>query len=481
MRHSLAMLAFGLTLASCSGGSGTTGNTTPAQPNTTTPVLTSVTISASAQAAVVGSTLQLSVTPKDQNGSAINATVTWTSSAPAVASVSGTGLVTALAAGTTTITATATLGSTTAAAATLITVSAPPPVLVLSSVSVSATPSSIVIGATAQANASPKDQNGNVIAATVTWSSSAPTVASVNASTGLVTAQAVGTATLTASATAGSATVAGSTQVMVTAVPVTAVLSSVSVNPSAVTIFVGDALTLVAGPKDQNNTPIAATVTWSSSANTIVNVNAGTGAISGLSPGSATITASATAGGVTKTGIAQITVTVPPVLTSVVVSGGTSVAVGADLALSASPRDQNGSAITAAISWSSSNTGLATVNAVTGVVHGVLAGGPVTITASATAGGITRTGAQLVTVTGGFPLAANVVQSGFAFAPQSVDIAAGGTVSFSGLTGHTVTFNGGSPAQISGSDTGSATFGSAGSYPYHCSIHSFMTGTVIVH
>jgi len=48
--------------------------------------------------------------------------------------------------------------------------------------------------------------------------------------------------------------------------------------------------------------------------------------------------------------------------------------------------------------------------------------------------------------------------------------------------GHTVTANGASFASgtIANGASFSHTFGVAGSFPYHCSIHAFMTGTVTV-
>jgi hypothetical protein len=91
--------------------------------------------------------------------------------------------------------------------------------LVLTSVAISGTPGSLTVGGTAQLTASPLDQFGNTIAATVSWSSSS-TAASVSA-TGLVTAASAGSATITATATAG--------------VSVSSTTSSITVNPVVVT------------------------------------------------------------------------------------------------------------------------------------------------------------------------------------------------------------------------------------------------------
>jgi uncharacterized protein YjdB len=87
-----------------------------------------------------------------------------------------------------------------------------------------------------------------------------------------------------------------------------------------------------------------------------------------------------------------------PVLTSVTVTPATSsINAGATQQLTASPLDQNSAAFTgAALSYSSSNTAVATVSN-TGMVTGVAAGSA-TITVSAVSGATTVTGTAMVTV-----------------------------------------------------------------------------------
>jgi hypothetical protein len=87
------------------------------------PVAT-VTVSPAAASVQVGQTVQLTATPRDASGNPLSGrTITWASSAPGVATVSGAGVVTGVAAGAATITATSEGQSGTAA----ITVTAPPP------------------------------------------------------------------------------------------------------------------------------------------------------------------------------------------------------------------------------------------------------------------------------------------------------------------------------------------------------------------
>lgn len=70
------------------------------------------------------------------------------------------------------------------------------------------------------------------------------------------------------------------------------------------------------------------------------------------------------------------------------------------------------------------------------------------------------------------------------FNPQQVWIAVGDTVTWHNLDGftHTVTSDSGAWPEITipGGSTGSHTFTALNDYPYHCSIHPSMTGTVHV-
>lgn len=78
----------------------------------------------------------------------------------------------------------------------------------------------------------------------------------------------------------------------------------------------------------------------------------------------------------------------------------------------------------------------------------------------------------------------NVAMVGMAFSPACIKVAAGTTVTFtnSDTVTHTVTAD--DASYLSGNLAPGATFqhayATAGTYPYHCSIHAGMTGTVIV-
>ena len=105
------------------------------------------------------------------------------------------------------------------------------------------------LGATVQLSAEVRDQNARVMAgATVTWTSSASSMATVNAS-GLVTAAGNGTATITASA--GSASGSAVVTVMQSA-------ASVEVSPSVYELTaLGQTVQLTAEAFDENGHAVA--------------------------------------------------------------------------------------------------------------------------------------------------------------------------------------------------------------------------------
>ncbi len=426
------------------------------------PVLTSITLSGGTTV-VAGAALQLTAAPKDQNGGAIAAAIVWATGATGVATVSGSGVVTGVSPGTAVITATA--GGVSGSVP--ITVAAP----VLTTITLSGG-TSVVVGQTLQLAASAKDQVGNLIAATPAWLSSAAGIATVS-STGLVTGVAAGTAIITAT----SAGVVANATISVTPTP--PVLSAIVISGST-TVVAHSALQLTGSPKDQFGNAFAAPITWSSNATGIATVGT-TGLVTGVSSGTATITASS---GSISAG--QLVTVTPQILTTIAISGGSSVQVGQELELVPTSRDQNGLAMTAVVTWASDATTVASVNS-NGVVAGILPG-----TANITASfGLVSSSPIAVSVTPApvFPASANVdATPGAIFSPATVDIARNGTVNwvFASL-GHTVFFDTvgpGTPADISAT-TSNATvsrgFTTAGTYNYHCIIHAGMTGTVIVH
>ena len=242
----------------------------------------SVTVSPATASIQAGGASQLSVTLRDAGGNVLTGrTITWTSSATGIAGVSASGLVTGVAAGSATITATSEGKTGTAA----ITVTAAPPAPV-ASVAVSPSTPSIQVGGTAQLSATTRDANGVVLTGrAIAWSSSNTGVATVSSS-GLVTAVAAGSATITATSEGQTGTAA----VTVTT-PAPVPVATVVVTPSSSSIKVGGTVQLSASTRDANGAVLTGrSVAWSSS-NTAVATVSGSGLVTGVAAGSATITA----------------------------------------------------------------------------------------------------------------------------------------------------------------------------------------------
>jgi uncharacterized protein YjdB len=233
-------------------------------------------------------------------------------------------------------------------------------------------------------------------AGTPSWSSSNETIATISSS-GVVTARAPGTTRIAASL----GSVAGAADLTVATTPPPpppppAPVASVTVAPSTASVQVGSTVQLAATLRDASgNVLTGRTTTWSS-ANTGIATVSGTGLVTGQ--GAGPVNVSATSEG--RSGSAAITVTaVPPPppapVASVTVAPSTaSVQVGSTVQLTATLRDASGNVLTGrTTTWSSANTGIATVSG-TGLVTGQGAG-PVNV--SATSEG--RSGSAAITVT----------------------------------------------------------------------------------
>ena len=270
-------------------------------------------------------TLTATVLPSD----ASNATVTWSSSNPSVASVTN-GVVKGLASGEATITATCGTFS----ASCKVTVTNP-----LKSITLSKTATSIVAGGTETLTATlnPTDADNK----TITWTSSDTSVATVSG--GKITALKAGSTTITASCSGKSA----SCTVTVTAKPV----ESVTLSKTTVSLVEGGSETITAsvnpaGASDQ-------TVAWSSDNTNVATVSGGK--ITALKPGTAKITATCAG----KSATCTVTVTAKPVESVTLSKTAVSLVEGGSETITASVKPTNGS--TQTVTWSSDNANVATV------------------------------------------------------------------------------------------------------------------------
>src|SRR5207249_5454025 len=186
-----------------------------------------------------GATVQLTATPRDANGNSLSGrVVTWQTTDLAIATVDATGLDRGkTVGGPVTITATSEGKSGTSA----VTVTPIP----VASVDVTPPTGSIVVDATLQLTATPKDANGNPLTGrVVTWQTADATVATVDAN-GLVTGKGAGGPVAITAASEGKS---GMSAITVTLTPV----ASVDVAPPTGSIQVGATLQLTATPKDAN-------------------------------------------------------------------------------------------------------------------------------------------------------------------------------------------------------------------------------------
>ncbi len=262
----------------------------------------SVAVSPGSAALDVGQSASLTAVTTDANGNTLTGrTITWSSANTSIATVTTAGLVKGIGAGSTTINATS--EGKTGTAQVVVTATTPPPTPV-ASVTVSPPTTALAIGGTATLTATVKQANGATLTGrTVTWSSSAPNVATVSNS-GDVTAVAAGNATITATSEGKS----GTASVTVSG-PVT--VASVTVNPGALTLDNNHPKTLTAKAVDANNQVINGhTITWSSSDSSRVSVTstgATTAKVTAVRHGNASgITITATCDGVSGTSIVTL-------------------------------------------------------------------------------------------------------------------------------------------------------------------------------
>ena len=151
--------------------------------------------------------------------------------------------------------------------------------------------------------------------------------------------------------------------------------------------------------------------------------------------------------------------------------------------LSATAKDQNNAAMGGlSVSYSSNNTAVATVSQ-SGVVTGVSVG-TAKVTATGTIGSVSKTSDVNVSVTVPGATASVTATASDQFNPSTATITKGGTVTWTFAALHNVIFDGGAgvPTNIGDTSSGSVsrTFTTSGSFPYHCTIHPGMNGTVVV-
>src|SRR5438445_163513 len=348
-----------------------------------------VSVSLPSPSLVEGQRVRALATARDAAGATLpNRPITWQSSSSAIASVTDSGDVSALSPGSVTISATSEGQSGSAS----LSVTAVPPVPV-ASVNVALAASSRNPGQTTQATATTRDANNNVLTGrSITWSSSNTGVATVSPS-GLVSALAVGTAQISATSEGqtGSAT-------LTVVAPLPLPVASVSVTLGSRSLNQGLRTQATATTRDANNNILTGrAIVWGSSNQLVATVST-SGLVTAVAVGTAQITATSES----QSGSASLSVTaVPPVpVASVSVAlAASSRNPGQTTQATATTRDANNNVLTGrSITWSSSNTGVATVSP-SGLVSALAVG---TAQISATSEG--QTGSATLTVVAPLPV-----------------------------------------------------------------------------
>ena len=271
--------------------------------------LNSVQVTPAAQSLAVGQTVQFTATgtygsTKNLTTQNITSSVTWTSSVPAVATVSAAGVATAVGAGTTTITANATgwTGNISSSGTLTVTGSGSgggggggsiASLAIIPSAQAVASP-----GQTSQFLAIGTTSSGATVnlSSQVTWSSSSVQIGTI-ANTGLATAVGKGTTTITALYSnpsggtvvtgTGTFTVSGGTTQQFTALSIVPGTQALSASGQTAQFI---ALGTSGSTGFQQDVTNSAQITWTSSSQSIVSISP-TGAAKGLSAGTGTITA----------------------------------------------------------------------------------------------------------------------------------------------------------------------------------------------
>ena len=315
--------------------------------------LKSIAVTPPATSLPPNTTQALAATGMYSNGTKKNLTATtaWSSSNPAVATVTSAGLVAAIAPGAATITAT-TAGVTGTAAITVTSAS-------LISIAVTPANRKLATGATVKYTATALFSDGTkwvLVPPVVSWTSSSGAVATIAAS-GTATAVSTGIATIRATHIASG--VAGTAKLTVTA----AKLSTIALTPATPQVPVGltAQFTAMGTYTDGSKLDVTGQVTWASSATSVATISSG-GVATALSPGTATVTVVDPTS--KKKGTATLTVT-SAVLQSITLSPSwPMVPLGQLVGFRANGLFSNGTQqdVTTVVTWSSSAPAVATIS-----------------------------------------------------------------------------------------------------------------------
>jgi hypothetical protein len=276
------------------------------------------------------------------------------------------------------------------------------------------------LGATFTPTATAKDAVNNTVAGTFSWLSRSAAIATVNASTGLVTGVVNGSTYIVA-------TEAGGTRDSIRIV-VQQRLATINVTPNPRNIYLGASYAFTASAVDGLNNPLVSqpSFTWSSQTGAIATVNASTGVATGTGLGSTLV--QATSGTVTGTATLNVLTRISKIVVSRDSAGfSTSVPDTFTLAALGKQRSYRATAFDTlpaqapmtgvTFSWTSSNTSVAGLDSIN----------VATVRATAAANGNTRIGATAQAISGSALLNVQQVLSSIDLSPTADTIAVTGT------------------------------------------------------
>lgn len=189
-------------------------------------------------------------------------------------------------------------------------------------------------------------------------------------------------------------------------------LKHVVLSPATSAVTTGAQIQFSASGTVANGDTVAVSITYTATGGSI----SGTGMYTaGQTVGTYRVIASANGGALADTSAVTVAATSPPVASVTVTPATASLAVGLTQQLQITLKDATGAVLTGPVSWSSSNTAVATVSS-SGLVSGKVAGA---VTITATSGGVSGTAAITVTAV---PVASLTVS------PASASVQVEGTV-----------------------------------------------------
>jgi plastocyanin len=269
--------------------------------------------------------------------------------------------------------------------------------------------------------------------------------------------------------------------------PPVVTVSTVAVSASTTTLSPPATLQLIAVARVANGSVVASpSLSWTSSASNIATVNS-SGVVTAIAPGAVTITAASgsAAGQVSLTVVAAggtVTVVTVSLADATIEIGGLTQA-------SLVARDASNAVIalgTRPVAWTSTNSSIATVSS--GGVVTAIGVGATQLRATVTEGTnqVASSATLRVIAIAGAPLSADVSMPGLTFSPADIIVKVNGSVRFIfPAEPHNVFWRPtvpGAPTDINttNSRTVSLTFPTSGVYPFVCTLHNGMSGTVVV-